>query len=148
MKHFVVYCQHCTTKLQQFHSESARNTFVKDFLLETQLDSDAWIDLIGSGEFSFVGLPEETVATVTEPDSSESELVSQELKVGDRVEVIADELLGEDVLLTKGEIGEVVAIRAKNHVDPIVKIQSENPTYEDGRWETYVSNLRKLPRSK
>lgn len=75
----------------------------------------------------------EQLSKVAEPDSSD------ELKIGDRVEVIEDECY----FLKAGEVGTVVNLYESN-----TRIQSENPTYGDGLWDTNTTNLRKLPRSK
>ncbi len=140
MKYYIQYVTDCVMNLKSFHSEKARNTFERDFHRKHQLQEEYYVDMIFEGDVTFVS--DSFVVDANKFDNHEkhvevhlkasSEVPVRELKVGDRVRVLED----EDVFLRSGEIGKVIRINGDN-----ARIQSENPSCDDGNWFTKLSNL-------
>lgn len=55
MKYFVIYTEMCGIKLKQFKTKQQRDLFILQFLLESQINEDNFIDFIGEGKVDFVG---------------------------------------------------------------------------------------------
>lgn len=124
MSGFVVYVEQGAVKHKQFASEKARDCFVRDFLLENQNNNDSFVEFIGDGTISlakdFYG-------------KSKKEQEKREIKVGDTVRVIEDEFH----MLKAGEICKVLGL----FNDGDCYLQSNNPTFGDGKWSTMTSNV-------
>lgn len=141
MKYYIQYVTDGTVNLRSFHSEKARNTFERDFHRKHQFQKEYYVDVIFEGNVTFVS--DGFKVDVDEFDNHEkhieahlevlSEVPVRELRVGDRVKVLED----EECVLKAGELGRVVRI----YPDLRILIQSENPSCDEGRWYTNLSNL-------
>lgn len=132
MKYYIQYVTDGTMNLRSFHSEKARNTFERDFHRRYQFQEEYYVDMIFEGNVTFVS--DGFKVDVDEFDSHEvlSEVPVRKFKVGDRVRVLED----EDVYLKAGEIGKIIRIDIT-----CARVQSENPSFEDGNWSVKLSKL-------